>query len=84
MESLLRYEAVRSPLEVIQMLTVNSAELRGDMGTLGTIEQDKLADLVVVGGDPLHDVRALGDVRHVFVNGEHLVNNGQLRDWYVW
>jgi imidazolonepropionase-like amidohydrolase len=84
MECLLKYGAVRTPLEVIQMLTINSAELRGDAATLGTVESGKLADLVVVGGDPLRDVHALGDVRHVFVNGEQLVNNGRLEDWYTW
>jgi imidazolonepropionase-like amidohydrolase len=84
MECLLKYGAVRTPLDVIQMLTLNSAELRGDAGNLGIVEPGKLADLAIVGGDPLHDVHALGDVRHVFVNGEHLVNNGQLQDWYIW
>ena len=62
------------------MLTVNSAELRGDAETLGTVEPGKLADLTILGRDPLQDVHALGEVRHVFVNGEHLVSNGQLQD----
>ena len=84
MEALLRYEAVDSPLDVIQMLTVNSAELRGDDDRLGTVEEGKLADLVTVNGDPLTDVRVLGAVRHVFVDGAHLVDNGELRDWYDW
>ncbi len=80
MECLLRYEAVEKPLDIIQMLTVNSAELRGDAETLGTVEPGKLADLTIVGRDPLQDVHALGEVRHVFVNGEHFVSNGQLQD----
>jgi imidazolonepropionase-like amidohydrolase len=84
MEALLRYEAVDTPLEVIQMLTVNSAELRGDADRLGTVEEGKLADLVTVNGDPLTDVGVLGRVRHVFVDGAHLVDNGELRDWYDW
>lgn len=84
MEALLRYEAVDSPLEVIQMLTINSAELRGDADRLGTVEEGKLADLVTVSGDPLTGVRVLGDVRHVFVDGVHLVDGGEFRDWYDW
>ncbi len=84
MEFLLKYEVVRTPLDVIQMLTINSAELRGDAESLGTIEAGKLADMVFVDGDPLKDIRALGQIRHVFVDGEHLVNGGVLQDWYSW
>ena len=84
MEALLKYEVVRTPLDVIRMLTLNSAELRGDADRLGTIEAGKLADVVVVEGDPLREIRALGQVRHVFVDGEHLVNRGVLQDWYGW
>jgi len=83
-DALLKYEAVRTPLDVIQMLTINSAELRGDADRLGTVEAGKLADLVVVDGDPLADAQVLGRVRHVFVNGEHLLNEGVLQDWYAW
>jgi imidazolonepropionase-like amidohydrolase len=36
---------------------------------LGTVEIGKLADLVVVRGDPLQDVRAMGDVRLVVRSG---------------
>jgi imidazolonepropionase-like amidohydrolase len=83
-DALLKYEAVRTPLDVIQMLTINSAELRGDADRLGTVEAGKLADLVVVEADPIRDAQALGRVCHVFVNGEHLVNSGALQDWYTW
>jgi len=84
MEALLRHEAVNTPLDVIQMLTINSAELRGDADRLGTVEEGRLADLVTVEGNPLADIRVLGKVRHVFVDGTHLVDNGELRDWYSW
>ena len=84
MEALLRYEAVNTPLDVIQMLTINSAELRGDADRLGTVEEGKLADIITVEGNPLADIRVLGKVRHVFVDGTHLVDNGELRDWYSW
>jgi hypothetical protein len=29
-------------------------------------------------------VHVLGNVRHVFVGGEHFVQNGDLHDWYTW
>ncbi|RIK43157.1 MAG: hypothetical protein DCC58_09985, partial [Chloroflexi bacterium] len=84
MQALLKYGVVETPLDIIQMLTVNSAILRGDAADLGTLEQGKLADLVVISGDPLHDITALGNVVHVFVGGEQLVTNGQMTDWYDW
>jgi imidazolonepropionase-like amidohydrolase len=39
----------------------------------GTLEPGKRADLVVVAGDPLADVTALGEVRLVLVAGEAVV-----------
>jgi imidazolonepropionase-like amidohydrolase len=84
MENLLRLNVVTSPLEVLRMLTINSAELRGDADRLGTIEAGKLADVVVIDGDPLADVAAMRNVVHVFLDGEYLVVDGELHDWYTW
>lgn len=84
MQALLQHGVVETPFDIIQMLTINSAELRGDVADLGTVEVGKFADLVVIDGDPLADVAALGNVRHVFVNGEHLVRDGEMNDWYTW
>jgi imidazolonepropionase-like amidohydrolase len=84
MVNLLRFNVVTSPLEVLRMLTINSAELRGDADRLGTIEAGKLADIVVIDGDPLVDISAMRNVVHVLLDGEHLVDQGELRDWYTW
>lgn len=84
MEALLKHDVVTSPLAVLQMLTINSAELRGDADRLGTVEPEKLADIVVVDGNPLENVSVLRNVIHVWVDGEHLVNQGTLQDWYTW
>jgi imidazolonepropionase-like amidohydrolase len=84
MQALLKYEVVDRPLDIIQMLTINSARLRHDDDQLGTVEPGKLGDLVVLDGDPLADVTALGNVVHVFVDGEQLVRDGQMNDWYRW
>jgi imidazolonepropionase-like amidohydrolase len=84
MQTLLEYGVVQSPLDVIQMLTINSAELRGDEKDFGSVEASKYADLLVVDGDPLSDITALGNVVHVFVGGEQLVRDGALDDWYDW
>jgi imidazolonepropionase-like amidohydrolase len=84
MENLLKFGVVTSPLDVLRMLTINSAELRGDADSLGTIEAGKLADIVVIDGDPLGDISVMRNVVHVFLDGEHLVDEGELRDWYAW
>lgn len=84
MENLIKHNVVTSPLEVLRMLTINGATLRGDADRLGTVEAGKLADLVVIDGDPLADIRVMRNVVHVFLDGEHLVQGGELRDWYGW
>ena len=50
-----------SPLEVIKWATKNGAELMGMGDRLGTIEVGKLADLLVVDGDPTVDITVLQD-----------------------
>jgi imidazolonepropionase-like amidohydrolase len=84
MQTLLEYGVVQSPLDVIQMLTINSAELRGDEKDFGSVEASKYADLLVVDGDPLSNITALGNIVHLFVGGEQLVRDGALDDWYDW
>jgi imidazolonepropionase-like amidohydrolase len=49
------------PLDVIRWATRNGAQLMGRGDDLGTIEPGKLADLLVVDGDPLADIRCLQD-----------------------
>jgi imidazolonepropionase-like amidohydrolase len=50
-----------SALEVIKWATDNGAELLGMKDELGTIERGKLADLLVVNGDPSEDITVLQD-----------------------
>jgi imidazolonepropionase-like amidohydrolase len=56
-----------TPFEALKAATVNSAQaLALDAGT---IEAGKLADLVIVDGDPLADVANAHKVRRVIANG---------------
>ena len=48
-------------LEVLTWATRNGAELLGMADELGTIEAGKLADLLVVNGDPVKDIAILAD-----------------------
>jgi imidazolonepropionase-like amidohydrolase len=52
-------------LDVIRWATVHGAGLLGRQGDLGTIEPGRLADLIVVNGDPLTDITVLGDPSNV-------------------
>jgi imidazolonepropionase-like amidohydrolase len=60
-------KAGMTPYEALKAATVNPAKaLALDAGT---IEPGKLADLVVVDGDPLADITATRKVRRVIANG---------------
>jgi imidazolonepropionase-like amidohydrolase len=50
-----------TPLEAITCATRSGAELMRMEDRIGTLEPGKLADLVVVGGDPLKDIAVLQD-----------------------
>jgi imidazolonepropionase-like amidohydrolase len=67
----LRYmeRAGMTPLEVVEAATRHAAAVCGQRASLGTLELGKLADIVVVEGDPLADVGALANVRHVVKDG---------------
>lgn len=62
-------DAGMSPLQAISAATKTGAEVIGRGGDLGTIEPGKLADVIVVRGNPLFDINALGYVEHVVKNG---------------
>lgn len=57
------------PAEVLIAATRSGAELCGLGSTLGTLEVGKLADLIVVGGDPLTDPESLRCIQLVVRNG---------------
>jgi Tol biopolymer transport system component/imidazolonepropionase-like amidohydrolase len=63
-------EAGFTPYQALQTATVNTAALLNAQKDLGTIEPGKLADLVVVEGNPLANIRDTLRVRKVVRNGE--------------
>ena len=53
--------------EGVKAITINPAEILGLASEMGTIEEGKLANLIVTNGDPL-EIRT--EVKHLFVNGQ--------------
>jgi imidazolonepropionase-like amidohydrolase len=73
--TLLNLHAAGVPaLDVIRAVTVNAAEMLGWGDRIGTIEPGKFADLVVVAGDPIADIRELERVRFVMKDGQVVRN----------
>lgn len=54
-----------SPMEALIAATRNAAENLGLLDEIGTIEAGKAADLIVVDGDPLADIRILKDLSKI-------------------
>ena len=62
-----------SPMETIVASTKSAAACLGWDDKVGTIEQDKLADIIIVKGNPLEDIYSLADndtVQVVIKNGK--------------
>jgi imidazolonepropionase-like amidohydrolase len=62
-------EAGMTPLEAIQSATIVSARAMNLDRETGTVEAGKRADLILVAGNPLEDIRNLRRVSRVIVNG---------------
>ncbi|HZW03673.1 MAG TPA: amidohydrolase family protein, partial [Anaerolineaceae bacterium] len=62
-------QAGLSPMQILQAGTRQAAAACGQAGALGTIEPGKLADLIVVAGDPLADRGALAELTLVVLGG---------------
>ena len=62
-------DAGLSPLEAIQAATLNSAIATGLDSQKGTISAGKIADLVIVRGNPDEDITAIGNTVLVFREG---------------
>lgn len=56
-----------TPMETIVCATKNNAEVLDMTDQIGTLEPGKLADLIVVDGDPLQDISILRDRRKILM-----------------
>lgn len=75
LEHLMTYLGM-SAMDAIKAGTVNAAFGLGMQDQLGTLEEGKLADILVVDGDPLADIQVLQDPQRLLV----IMKNGEIVD----
>ena len=62
--------------EAARIATIDSAHAMGLEKDFGSIETGKVADLVIVDGNPLTDIHVIGSrVAALFMDGRLLINN---------
>jgi hypothetical protein len=61
-----------TPLEALQTATLNAARYFGTTATMGTVEAGKVADLVILDGNPLVDIHNTQHVHAVVLAGNYL------------
>jgi len=65
-------EAGLPPLEALRTATINPARYLNWDKVMGSVDEGKIADLVILDGDPLQDIRNTRKVRSVVLNGRFL------------
>ena len=63
-------EAGLTPLEALQGATINAARYQSKEKELGTVEKGKLADLVLLGSNPLEKITNTQKINAVVMNGK--------------
>ena len=63
-------EAGLTPLQAIQTVSINVAEAWGKQKDYGSVEKGKVADIVIVNGDPMKDISATQQVEKLFMDGK--------------
>jgi imidazolonepropionase-like amidohydrolase len=80
-----------SPLQAIKAATIDPARYMGMARDIGSLEAGKLADLLIVDGNPLEDIRVTDDIAYVVLNGriyeggslnEHTTGDHKLAPFY--
>ena len=62
-------EGAMEPVDALRAATVEGARYLGLQEVLGSVQPGRMADLLLVDGDPTVDLHATTAVRHVIVNG---------------
>ena len=59
-----------TPLQAIQSASLNVAQAWGKDKDYGSVEKGKIADLLIIRGDPMKDIFATQDLEKVFMGGK--------------
>ena len=81
-----------TPLEVLTTATVAPARHLGFIDDIGTLEEGKLADLVVLRENPLEDIYQTDEIAYVMLNGRlydpvtmnEVITGEEAREAYYW
>jgi len=66
-----------APMDAILAGTRGGADLIGDSADIGSIQAGRFADIIVVPGDPLKDIKVLQHVEFVMKGGEIFKRDGK-------
>ena len=69
-ELILLVEAGLTPMQALQAATLTPAKVLNKANDLGTVEKGKLADLMLLDGNPLDDIRNTQRISAVILNGK--------------
>jgi hypothetical protein len=64
-------ESGLTPMEALQTATINAAKCAGRLDSLGTIEEGKIADLILLEENPLLSIENTKKINSVFYNGKY-------------
>ena len=70
-------EAGMTPLQALRAATIEPARMLEADGEIGSLEEGKYADILVLNEDPVRDIKALRDIRLVMKGGTVYVNRLQ-------
>ncbi|HUA15244.1 MAG TPA: amidohydrolase family protein [Verrucomicrobiae bacterium] len=70
-ELALLVESGVTPLAALQMATINPAKFMGKTADFGTIAPGKIANLLLLGADPLADIRNTTQIQAVWLEGKY-------------
>jgi imidazolonepropionase-like amidohydrolase len=65
-------ESGMSPMQVLTSATGGAADCHGKSGQLGTIQAGAAADLLVLGANPLENIRNTRDIRSIWIAGRRV------------
>lgn len=58
-----------TPMQALHAATINGAKTLGMDSEIGSLKPGKLADLIIIDGNPLEDIRQTENVTHTMING---------------